>query len=73
MIPDHGVRTLYEEKLKSGYMLEKDNKFDMARSRYNDALTIAESFDDNAEISRCHKILYHLDKKINKTDDTLTF
>lgn len=74
MILDHGVRTLYENRLRSGYELEKDGKYDLAFARYNDALMIAKSYDDDAGIRQCENIISHLNNvKNKKNNDELTF
>ena len=65
MITDHGVRTLYEDTLHRGYLLERDGKFDMAIARYNDALNIAKSYKDSAEIERCRAIISSAKNKMN--------
>ena len=75
MILDHGVRTFYEDTLKRGYLLERDGKYDMALTRYYDALNIAKSFNDASEISRCNNIIEHLNSKSKSKNkkETLTF
>lgn len=73
MISDHGVRTLYENTLRNGYNLEKDGKYQSAMSRYNDALEIAKSFEDNGCINECSAIITHLNEKIKENENSLNF
>ncbi|MGN1208436.1 MAG: hypothetical protein ACI4TI_03105 [Christensenellales bacterium] len=73
MILDHGVRTLYENTLRKGYMLERDGKYDMALTRYTDALNIAKSCDDVSEVSRCNNIIEHLKTKSKHKENSQTF
>jgi len=73
MISDHGVRTLYENTLRNGYNLEKDGKYQSAMARYNDALEIAKSFEDEACIKQCNAIIFDLDEKIKENENSLNF
>lgn len=73
MISDHGVRTLYVNTLKNGYNLEKDGKYQSAMARYNDALNIAITFEDNGCIDECNAVITHLKEKIKKNENSFNF